>query len=493
MTEPTGSGADRVEQPSRAEPGTPEGGIAPVGDGAAGGQPRADAPVAGADLGRRRFFRAFASEVFGAAAQVVGVATALQQSSAEAAGALLDPQGAAARAATWRAPAAPVFRTAFRWEGDRVIVVDHRRLPEAVVEVEARTAAEVAQLIRDRVVTGAPLLGQVAAVGLALTADRVRQNQVFARRAVIRGSATALANSSPASITVKAAVERMLDRYVSAGELTAEGPDIAAALLAEAEAIVGEATAAHGRIAELAAAELRALSAGRPGVGEPEAIGQGQRSVMAEQTIPPLRILTLGATGVLAGGQFGTALSAITTAVHGGLAIHVTIAETRPLLEGSRLDAWELAQAGVGHTVMTDSGVAGLLARGSFDIVLVGADRIAANGDLLGIVGTYPIAAVAARHGVPVVVCAPLACVDLRSATAAEFPLAEGPAADVLRFGDQLVAPADSPAANPLLDATPAELVSAIVTEAGVLRPPFAPGLNAAVERLRGRGHAESA
>ena len=447
-------------------------------------EPAAVGP-AGVDLGRRRFFRQFAAEVIGAAAQVAGVATALQQSSAEAAGALLDPPGAASRfSGSNGTVATPVFRTAFRWETDRVVVIDQRRLPESIVEVEARTAAEVGQLMRERAVVGAPLLGQLAAIGLALTADRVRGSQTFARRATMRGSASALTNANPASMSVRVATERMLDRFVAVGELEEDGAAVSAALFAEAQAIVAEATAAHGRIAEVGAAYLEAVSSARPGVLAPEAIGAGQRAVMAEQVVPPLRVLTIGSTGVLAGGQFGTALSAVTTAAHAGLPVHVTIGETRPLLVGSRIGAWELGQAGIAHTIVVDAALPSLVAAGRIDVVLVGAERIAANGDLSATVGTYPIALAAARRGVPVVVAAPLVCIDLAAGSGGALPLEDGPIGDVQPALERAVAPLDSPFANPLFDVTPAELITAFVTEAGVLRPPFGSAIAAALDIL---------
>ncbi|HEY6057085.1 MAG TPA: s-methyl-5-thioribose-1-phosphate isomerase [Candidatus Limnocylindrales bacterium] len=418
----------------------------------------------GADLGRRRFFRQFAAELVQAAGQVVGAATVLQQSSAAAAGAILDPAGAAARLAGAGAGERPAstFRTAFRWDGDRLVLVDQRRLPAALVDHECRTAAEVAHAIRERIVDGAPAIGQVAAVGLALSAERLRASRPYARRATLRGSANALVNARPSSITVRRATGRMLARYEAIGDLSEDGEAIADGLRAEAEAIVFEWAAANGRIAELAAEELRALAA-TVGVGD----GAERR----------LRILTIGSTGVLGGGQFGTALGAMTVAAHAGLGLHVLVAETRPTFTGARLTAWELAQAGLPHTVIADGAIGWILGQGQVDVVLVGSDRVAADGSLAAVTGTYPLAALAARHAVPFIACAPLACIDHDSPDGAALPGEDGPVGELLSFGETRLAPAESLAANPVLDITPPELVGAIVTEAGVLRQPLGPAL----------------
>lgn len=422
-------------------------------------------PETDVDVARRRFFRHFASDLIQTAATVVGAASALQRTSAEAASALLDPAGAAGRAAIdpgLGVPARPaVFRTAFRLEGDALILVDQRRLPDAVVEYECRTAADVAHAIRERVVRGAPAIGQVSALALAIAANRMRDARAYARRATLRGSANALINARPASITVRRAVDRMLARVEAVGELSEEGGAIASALRLEADTIVFEATDAHGRLA-----------------------GHGL-AILPFPDDRPLRVLTLGNSGVLAGGQFGTALGIVSAAAAAGREVHVTVCETRPHLQGARLTAWELANAGIPHTLIADPAAGGRIAHGDVDVVLVAADRVAANGDLAAVVGTYPLAVLAARHGVPFVACAPLVTYDAETPDGAGLPPDERPSSELLWFAERRVAPADTRAVNPVTDVTPAELVSAIVTEEGVLHAPFGPALAAADEAAR--------
>jgi len=416
------------------------------------------------DLGRRRFFRHFASDLIQTAATVVGAANAIQRSTAEAASAILDPVGTSARVAG-DAEAVPsaVFRTAFRMGDESLILVDQRRLPEVVVEYECLTAADTAHAIRERVVRGAPVLGQVAALGLAVAAHRMRAAKPYARRATLRGSANALINARPASITVRSAVERMLARYEAVGDLDESGDTIDRELRAEADAIVFEALVAHGRIAEHGLLSL------------PEASDR------------PLRILTIGNSGVLAGGQYGTALGVVTAAAAAGREVHVFACETRPYLQGARLTTWELQNAGIPCTLIADSAAGGLLARGDVDLVLVGADRVAADGDVSAVVGTYTLAVLADRHDVPFVVCAPLATVDPAAATGTDLPIEERPRSELLLVRETRIVPASVHASNVLTDVTPASLLASIVTEEGVLGAPYGPAIEGALEAARRR------
>jgi methylthioribose-1-phosphate isomerase len=195
----------------------------------------------------------------------------------------------------------------------------------------------------------------------------------------------------------------------------------------------------------------------------------------------PLQVLTHCNTGPLAAGQFGTALGVVQAAHHAERPIHVWVDETRPYLQGARLTAWELKQAGVDHTLLADGAAASLLAAGSVDVVLVGADRIAANGDTANKVGTYPLAVLAARHGVPFYVVAPLSSVDLSTPDGAAIPIEERAADEVATVRGVRIAPLGTRVYNPAFDTTPAALVTAFVTEAGVLRPPYAGSLAEAV------------
>jgi methylthioribose-1-phosphate isomerase len=433
-----------------------------------------DAPVAGdtTNLARRRFFRQFAGELIQTAATVAGAAQALQRASAEAAGAILDPIAAAARLEADPGPASPTagvgtgptgFRTPFR-EGDGVLyLIDQRRLPDQLVEVEIRNAPETATAIRQMVVRGAPAIGQVAAIGLALSAERAKETQPFARRAILRGGAAALRAARPTAVNLGWAVDRMMARFEAVGDLNDDGHAVAAALRAEADAIVSEATTDHGRLAEFGLAVLPVKDFG------------------------PLRILTHCNTGPLACGQFGTALGIVQAAHHAERDVMVWVDETRPYLQGARLTAWELAQAGVPHTLIPDVAAGHLMSLGEVDVVLVGADRVAANGDTANKVGTYPLAVLAARHGIPFFVCAPTSSIDLATPDGSSIEIEERPADEVLQIRGVAIAPPGTMVRNPSFDVTPAELITGIVTEEGVVRAPYASALASAITAAKAR------
>jgi methylthioribose-1-phosphate isomerase len=419
-------------------------------------------------MGRRRFFRAFAGELIQTAATVAGAAQALQQASAEAAGAILNPDATAARLGgrddLGAEPTGPSgFRTPFREDGGVLYLIDQRKLPDELVEYACRNAGEVSYAIREMVVRGAPALGQVAAIGLAMSAEHQRDGRPYARKATIRGTANALINARPTAVNVRWAVERVLARYTEVGELSEDGDAIADAMRAEADAIVWEATTDHGRLAEFGLAIL-------PQPGD-----------------RPIRILTHCNTGPLACGQYGTALGIVQAAHHSGRPVHVWVDETRPYLQGARLTTWELAQAGVPHALLPDVAAASLMAAGEVDVVLVGADRIAANGDTANKVGTYPLAVVAARHDIPFYVCAPTSSVDLETADGPAIAIEERRADEVLEIRGVRIAPAGTEVRNPAFDVTPAELITGIVTEEGVVRAPFPARLRDAVEGAHAR------
>jgi methylthioribose-1-phosphate isomerase len=426
----------------------------------------------GPNLERRLFFRRFASDVFQAAAAVVGTASALQRTSAEAASAILDPDHAAgilepAVQAPQRQPDAPKgFRTPFRFAPDddgTLLLIDQRKLPGELVEHPVRSAAEATWAIRNMVVRGAPAIGQVAAIGIALTAHHARKSLPFARRAMIRGGASALRAARPTAVNLSWAVDRMLARFEAVGDLSDDGAMVADALRVEADAIVLEATTDHGRLAEFGLAEL------------PQPEGR------------PITVLTHCNTGPLAAGQYGTALGIVQAAHYAERELKVLVDETRPYLQGARLTTWELAQAGVPHALIADVAAGHLIARGEVDVILVGADRIAANGDAANKIGTYALAVLAARHGVPFYVCAPLTSVDLSTASGADIDIEERAAEEITSIQGHAIAPYGTEARNPAFDVTPAELITAIVTEEGVLRPPFEGSLLAAFERSRER------
>jgi methylthioribose-1-phosphate isomerase len=438
------------------------------------------------DPTRRQFFRQFAGEVMTSAATVVGAVSDLRDRSAAEAAALLGERppatpgngrgapGASGAPASGlgqgpdEPPVAAVFRTPFRFESDNVLlVIDQRKLPDQLVEMPVRGASDAANAIRLMAVRGAPAIGQVAAIGLALTARIAARSHPHARRAILEGQADGLREARPTAINLRWAVDRLMARYHAIGELSKEGAEIAAAMDAEAMAIVAEANDDHGRLAE---AGLTVL----PGV-------EGR----------PLNVLTHCNTGPLAAGQFGTALGVVQAAHAAERPVHVWVDETRPYLQGARITAWELQQAGVPHTLIPDMAAGPLMAQGQVDVILVGADRIAANGDTANKIGTYTLAVLAQRHGVPFVVCAPLSSVDLETPDGAAIPIEDRAASEVTEIRGVRIAPAGTEVRNPAFDVTPAELISAIVTEEGVVRAPFATGLRAAMDRRAERRAAD--
>jgi methylthioribose-1-phosphate isomerase len=302
-----------------------------------------------------------------------------------------------------------------RLEDDRVVMLDQRRLPDEEVELECRTAAEVADAIRTLAVRGAPAIGVAAAYGYALAAGRGED---------LEQAAAVLGASRPTAVNLAWALERIRDdpSYEHARQLHAD----------EVERC--------RRMAEHAAALLT----------------------------PGTRALTHCNTGGLATGGYGTALGALRRAWERDLLAHVWVDETRPLLQGSRLTAWELERLGVPHAVIADAAAASLMAAGEVDCVLTGADRIAANGDTANKIGTYALAVLSAHHGIPFYVVAPSSTVDLDTPTGAEIPIEERAGAEIsVRFR----------ARNPAFDVTPAGLITAIVTEEGVHRAPYAESL----------------
>ncbi len=362
------------------------------------------------------------------------------------------------------------FRTPFRFASENLLlVIDQRALPDAMVEMPVRSAQDAARAIRSMAVRGAPAIGQVAAIGLALSGWLARNAPPHSFRTLMQTAAVALTQARPTAINLSWAVQRVMQRYETLAATGASGLDLAAAMRDEADRIVAEATEDHGRLADAGLATL-------PDVGERE-----------------LRVLTHCNTGPLACGQFGTALGIIQVAHHAERPIHVWVDETRPNLQGARLTAWELEQAGVPHTLIPDVAAGSLMAGGEVDVVLVGADRVAANGDTANKVGTYALAVLAAHHGIPFYVCAPLSSVDLATADGPAIPIEERPAEEVTSIRGQRIAPAGTRVRNPSFDVTPAALITGIVTDEGVLGPPFGPALAEAMERRATRRATASA
>jgi methylthioribose-1-phosphate isomerase len=302
-----------------------------------------------------------------------------------------------------------------RLEDDAVVVLDQRLLPEQVVELRCTSSVAVAEAIRTLAVRGAPAIGVAAAYGLALAA-RLGED--------LDDAYAILLASRPTAVNLRWALDELR------GEPTPER----AARLHDAEVERCREMAHHA----------------------------------ADLVEPGSRILTHCNAGGLATGGYGSAVGAIRAAWERGLVAHVWVDETRPMLQGARLTAWELEGLGIPHVVIADSAAACFMARGEVDCVITGADRIAANGDTANKIGSYSLAVLARHHGIPFYVVAPTSTLDLSLASGAEIPIEE-------RAGDEITT--RFPARNPAFDVTPAELIGAIVTQRGVHRRPYTASL----------------
>ena len=301
-----------------------------------------------------------------------------------------------------------------RWHGDRLELLDQRLLPEKTVYVTCRTAAEVAQAIRDMVVRGAPAIGCAAAFGVVLDKGSEEAFDV-------------LAKSRPTAVNLFWALERMRK---------------AKDLKAEAEAIYAQDVAANREIGRLGAGLIRERA----------------------------RVMTHCNAGALATAGYGTALGVIRSAKDKNITVIAN--ETRPYLQGARLTAYEMVQEGIPCTLITDSMAGHLMSKGEVDVVVVGADRIAANGDVANKIGTYALAVLAKRHGIPFYVAAPLSTFDPKIPDGSHIPIEERPAAEVTGYGDTRWAPQGVSVRNPAFDVTPAELITGIICEKGVVLSP---------------------
>ena len=325
------------------------------------------------------------------------------------------------------------------WDGDCVVAVDQRRLPGERHLLRLGTVDQVIEAITSLAVRGAPAIGLVGAFGVALSARRDGPGiGPGVDEDAVRADARRLVAARPTAVNLSWAVERVLGRL-------AEGRD---AVLAEAQAMLDEDVAVNLAAVTRAARLVRELCPDRP-----------------------LRVLTHCNTGRLATAAVGTALGAILRLHAEGAVEEVLAAETRPLLQGARLTAWELAEAGVPHRVCTDSAGPAAMARGLVDCVLVGADRIAANGDVANKIGTYALAVAAARHSIPFLVVAPESSWDRTLADGSGIVIEERDPAEVTCFAGTTIVPPGTGAYNPAFDVTPAELVTAVITERRTVRP----------------------
>jgi methylthioribose-1-phosphate isomerase len=340
-------------------------------------------------------------------------------------------------------------------EAGAVHLVDQTRLPDHLEILTCRTVADVAEAIRGLRVRGAPAIGVTAAYGLALAGQ---QETVTASDGVIQASAVlaaveraapVLVAARPTAVNLKWAVERML--AVARHAAAVSGQELAARLVREADAIAAEDRTAN------------------------ETLGQHGQALIAHGE----RILTYCHTGGLATAGYGTAFGILRAAHDAGKGIHVIACETRPVLQGARLTAWELRHYGIPSTLITDNMAGALMRQGEIDRVIVGADRVAANGDVANKIGTYTMAVLAHAHGLPFIVAAPTSTIDLATPDGASIPIEERAGAEVTHVSGHRIAPEGVAVRNPAFDVTPHRLITAIVTEAGIAYPPYADNLAA--------------
>ena len=335
------------------------------------------------------------------------------------------------------------------WQPDAVVMIDQRKLPGQEVYVHCKTAAEVARAIKTMVIRGAPAIGVAAAMGLALGMKRSKAQGTKQFAVEFNKLCDLMADTRPTAVNLFwaiARIKRAFSAAVLAGKSVQEVQD----------ALVKEANAIHDE-----------------DVDSCKAMGRFGAEVVPENA----RILTHCNAGALATAGYGTALGVIRAAAEQGKVTQVFADETRPFLQGARLTAWELVRDKVPTTVITESMAGPLMQRGDIDFVVVGADRIAANGDFANKIGTYTVAMMAHAHRIPFYVAAPLSTIDLQTADGSAIPIEQRNAREVTHLGPIRLAPEGASVWNPAFDVTPNHLVAGIITEKGIARSPYAESL----------------
>jgi methylthioribose-1-phosphate isomerase len=405
------------------------------------------------DPSRRAFFRTFSRQTVRNAGAVVGAAAELRRTSLEAARGLMDPDAVPVPAPTKsrvvsppeiRTTAQETFRSAYRFTGESVVVLDQRELPARVLTFECHEPSELASAMRSGAITPGPVLGQVAAYGVALAAASVADRAEESREQVIRAAAGTLRSSRGDVHSIPLALDRMIERYDSLANVGASGGEIRDGLISEADTIATDATQASARIGQLTAALF-----------ETRWRGAADRL----RASGPIHILVHGDGGPLACGTVGMTTAAIQTLTESP-GVHVWVTEAAPSMEGTRVTALQLTQLDVPHTVIPDSAVSWLFSSREVSAALLRGDTLAANGEAVALMGSLSVAVQAREAGVDVLVLAPEAALnrDLADATGLRLDLrsaAELGSANAARL-------------NPVFDIVPPRLVSAYVSENGV-------------------------
>ncbi len=331
------------------------------------------------------------------------------------------------------------------WKDDAVVMIDQRKLPSAEVYVSCRTATEVAKAIRTMVIRGAPAIGVAAAMGIALGMRRSSATGTKQFTTEFQRTCDLMAGTRPTAVNLFWAIERMKHVFAASAQGGCAVDEIKHRLEAEARRI-------HDEDVE----SCRTMGA------------HGATLVPQEA-----RILTHCNAGALATAGYGTALGVIRAAAEQGKKVAVLADETRPFFQGARLTAWELVKDGIDTTVITDNMAGAMMRLRQVDLVLVGADRIAANGDVANKIGTYAVAVLAKEHDIPFYVAAPISTVDLATPDGLAIPIEERPEKEVTHVGPSRITPDGAHVRNPAFDVTPSRYVTAIITERGIARPPY--------------------
>lgn len=365
-----------------------------------------------------------------------------------------------------------------RWTGDSIEIIDQTRLPAELVLLDVRDVASAVDAIGRLAIRGAPALGAFGALALVVGVDEAQPDSLDAARELLERLRHEIGDARPTAVNLRWAVDRTIDAALAAQELISASTDSD-----------NSDSGSAGSVAELRRRLLdEALAIGAEDAKACAEIGRLGREVLAEATV----IATHCNAGRLATAGIGTALAAFYAKAAAGESVRVLAAESRPLLQGARLTAWELADAGIDVSVVPDGAMASLIAGGEVDAVIVGADRIAANGDTANKVGTLAHALAAADAGIGFYVAAPTTTIDAAVPSGNRIVIEQRNPDEVHHAGGQRLTPEDAKAVNPAFDVTPARLITAIITDAGVLRPPYGESIAQALAEAEPAGSGAS-
>jgi methylthioribose-1-phosphate isomerase len=339
------------------------------------------------------------------------------------------------------------------WKNDRVIMIDQRKLPQEETYVLCSNYRQVVKAIKEMVIRGAPAIGIAAAMGLALGAKEIEAASLEGFKTRFKKICTAMSLARPTAVNLSWAIQRMWKLVEDSPVQKVES--LKKVLIREARNMLAEDIEINKRLGSI-----------------------GQKVIKKGATV-----LTHCNAGALATGGYGTALGVIRAAIEAGKQVRVIADETRPFLQGARLTAWELARDHIPVTLITDNMAGCLMQKGLIDLVIVGADRIAANGDTANKIGTYSLAVLAKEHGIPFYVAAPCSTIDVQIKSGEGIPIEERNEREVTHVGDKRVAPRGIAVLNPAFDVTPHAYIAGIITEKGILKPPYRQSIDKAMKK----------